>query len=76
MFCVLLHRRVVTALYSICSFIAMKCVYIVFLLSVARLIRCRKLYKAFVGGSLMEKELNKRLFPINTNLRSKRFRAV
>ena len=76
MFCVLLHRRVVTALYSIGSFIAMKCVYIVFLLSIARLIRCRKLYKAFVGGSLMEKELNKRLFPINTSLRSKRFRAV
>ena len=30
MFCVLLRRGVVSALYRICSFIAMKCVYIVF----------------------------------------------
>ena len=35
MFCVLLRGGVVSALYRICSFIAMKCVYIVFLLSVA-----------------------------------------
>ena len=61
-----LHRRAVSALYGICSFIAMRCVYIVFWLSVARLIRLHKLYKAFVSGSLMEKELNKRLFPICT----------
>ena len=33
MFCVLLHVGVVSGLYRICSFIAMKCVYIV--LSVA-----------------------------------------
>ena len=30
MFCVLLPGGVVSALYHICSFIAMKCVYIVF----------------------------------------------
>ena len=30
LFCVLLRRGVVSALYRICSFIAMKCVYIVF----------------------------------------------
>ena len=30
MFCVLLRGGVVSALYRICSFIAMKCVYIVF----------------------------------------------
>ena len=30
MFCVLLHGGVVLALYRICSFISMKCVYIVF----------------------------------------------
>ena len=35
MFCVLLRGGVVSALYRICCFIAMKCVYIVFLLSVA-----------------------------------------
>ena len=34
MFCVLLRGGVVSALYHICCFIAMKCVYIVFLLSV------------------------------------------
>ena len=35
MFCVLFREGVGSALYLICSFIAMKCVYIVFLLSVA-----------------------------------------
>ena len=45
-------------LHNICSFIAMKCVYIVFLLSTARLIRLHKLYKAFAGGGSMAKELN------------------
>ena len=30
MFCVLLRGEVVSALYRMCSFIAMKCVYIVF----------------------------------------------
>ena len=35
MFCVLLRGGVVSALYRICCSIAMKCVYIVFLLSVA-----------------------------------------
>lgn len=33
MFCVLLRGGVVSALYRICSFIAMKCVYIVFTVS-------------------------------------------
>ena len=33
MFCVLLRGGVVSALYRICSFIAMKCVYIVFVSS-------------------------------------------
>ena len=30
MFCVLFHGGVVSTLYRLCSFIAMKCVYIVF----------------------------------------------
>ena len=37
MFCVLLRRRVVSALLGMCSFIAMKCVYIGFLLSITRI---------------------------------------
>ena len=45
-------------LHNICSFIATKCVYIVFSLSTARLVRLHKLYEAFAGGGSMEKELN------------------
>ena len=75
MFCGLLRGGVVSALYRICSFIAMKCVYIVFLLSVAwfqlALIssHCFESFlwldrspRSFAGGSSMEKALNLRLF--------------
>ena len=57
MFCVLLLGGVVSALYGMffhCHEMRLHC----FLLSIARLIRPRKLYNAFAGRSFMEKELN------------------
>ena len=71
MMCVILPKRGVSALYhkSICSFIhsfnAIKCICIVFLLSIAGLMRLDHLETAFGTGSSTEKALDQRLF---TNL--------
>ena len=67
MFCVLFRGGGVSGLYRICSFIAMKCVYIVFTVSSLVSIslnfnRLLRVYRSFAGGSSMENALTLRLF--------------